>query len=183
MKKSINLTKYNKPLHFVCSGCGRLKRVNKVKTELSIEGKIDEEITFIPFIELECNKCKSVMFKCDNEISYIISELNRKGYHTDACCSGHKKDGSYPYILFSNLDHYYKGLSDIMMSNLDSLIDDILLLDLYRTKDNRIMLNCGDFLLLDEELKEIHRKEWIKEVKKLVNKLKPIDYNMFKENK
>lgn len=110
MKKSINLTKYNKPLHFVCSGCGMLRKINKVHAELNIEDEMNEDITFIPFIELTCKNCKSVMFKSDNEISHIISKLNQKGYHTDACCSGHKEDLSMPYILFANLDNYYESL-------------------------------------------------------------------------
>ena len=53
---------------YICSNCFHMqKRYKKVK----------------------CESCKSEMFHCDEWIAPTIALLNRKGYKTAYCCSGH----------------------------------------------------------------------------------------------
>lgn len=45
-------------------------------------------------------------FICDDKIAPYIIELNRKGYTTDYCCSGHSDKGELvrePYISFTRI--------------------------------------------------------------------------------
>ena len=37
----------------------------------------------------------------DDNIADIIATLNKKGYHTRACCEGHEGDYYFNYILFA----------------------------------------------------------------------------------
>ena len=66
----------------------------------------------------KCESCKSEMFHCDEWIAPTISILNKKGYKTAYCCSGHpvsegdKRKADYnceaeffgTYIVFQNVE-------------------------------------------------------------------------------
>ena len=47
--------------------------------------------------KIKCSECKSKMFYCDEWISPTIQLLNRKGYLTEYCCSGHY-DSEYEIV-------------------------------------------------------------------------------------
>lgn len=80
-------------------------------------GNCDRSISYsssaIPNIFTEC-KCKdwelTEHFICDEEIADIISTLNRKGFKTRYCCSGHSDDDRF-YIMF---DDVYPKLQNIV---------------------------------------------------------------------
>lgn len=89
---------------------------------------------------LYCNRCNNLFFPeyakemcpiagCDNSlveidelIAYQVQELNRLGYYTDCCCSGHIRDikAGYcgAYILFTN---YEETIEDVVKKYLEHI--------------------------------------------------------------
>lgn len=57
----------------------------------------------------KCNECSSFTFEVDELIAPVIQVLNRKGYRTIYCCSGHpefwKNTFAGTYIMFSEPYH------------------------------------------------------------------------------
>lgn len=51
------------------------------------------------FRKLKCEECKGNTFYCDEWIAPTISLLNKKGYFTEYCCSGHP-------VLYLNRNRY-----------------------------------------------------------------------------
>lgn len=55
-----------------------------------------------PFQNCPKTSCNGYVAEVDDLMLPIIMLLNKKGYCTEYCCSGHTYDGScYPYIAFS----------------------------------------------------------------------------------
>ena len=47
-----------------------------------------------------CKHCGGLLVQIDEMILPAISLLNKKGYHTKFCCSGHTYDSFPPYLYF-----------------------------------------------------------------------------------
>ena len=82
------------------------------------------------YINKETFEIVDNVFEVDGDIAQVISILNKKGYHTKYCCSGHAKD-SRLYELYNvknNDDFEFKNLGYIVnqeKSNYDIIMPSI----------------------------------------------------------
>lgn len=75
------------------------------------------------YYDIQDIRIESPLFEVDEFIAPIISILNRKGYTTEFCCSGHSDDAKIStgftvmhdncYITFSNIDNFKNSSKDI----------------------------------------------------------------------
>ena len=64
--------------YYLCNVCGTV-----------FDGRMIKENEYLYTSECPISSCCGDIFQCDEEMLVPISILNRKGYITDFCCSGH----------------------------------------------------------------------------------------------
>lgn len=78
----------------LCGECNELKDYHAINLHE----------TFHPYNVGTCYKCEGNVFEVDELIAPTIIELNKKGWATQFCCSGHLDDYCVAtYIKFKNL--------------------------------------------------------------------------------
>lgn len=84
----------------MCPKCFRKKMFN---VDVSINSNLSKRkfgLTLVPYYE--CPKCGEIAVAIDIDIIDDIAKLNKMGYRTEYCCSGHKSDVDCFYIFFKN---------------------------------------------------------------------------------
>ena len=100
----MNIDKENK-CYLYCERCHNVNVIefNNIKHTFNINKDLYMGIS------CHCNICGWEMSEIDEGMFEIIILLNKKGYRTITCCSGHDyEDNSDGYILFNNAEHYLK---------------------------------------------------------------------------
>lgn len=81
-------------MRLLCEGCNELKEYYRLD--------LNEE--FHPYRVGNCPTCGSNVFEVDELIAYTIIELNKKGWTTQFCCSGHMEEKIIAtYIKFKHM--------------------------------------------------------------------------------
>ena len=80
---------------YLCPECGRMTSINYISFHRIKKGGKETKC-----LNEECN---GEMFECDEEMAIPIAILNKKGYTTRYCCSGHLYQTlCRGYIAFAN---------------------------------------------------------------------------------
>ena len=77
--------------YYICTACGSV-----YDSELISNRYKDRDYNPCPRSE-----CNGHIFECDELMIPAIMELNKKGYNTDCCCSGHMWGRGESYIQFN----------------------------------------------------------------------------------
>lgn len=84
----------------MCPKCFKKKTFN---VNVSINSNISRnkfELTLVPYYL--CPKCGEAVVSIDNDIVDDIVRLNKLGYKTKYCCSGHEYRADWFYVYFKN---------------------------------------------------------------------------------
>jgi len=91
--------------YLFCPKCMTVKRINAIiNNDSNID--IDYHRLVCSFNE-KCPSCRDDMVILDSDITESVINLNKKGYKTEYCCSGHDdRNTNSAYISFNESQHY-----------------------------------------------------------------------------
>lgn len=140
------------------SNCFRLYRFyfNKIITinteNISLESYENYNIKIC-----KCGKEDVEAFELDNDIASAISKLNKKGFYTLYCCSGHKDGSIEGYILFKNKD----------------ILDYLYLLPISWDIDLEWLKHIGSVKIISDKYEQ-NKDEYLNDLSEFVNNLPDI---------
>nr|DAS76713.1 MAG TPA: hypothetical protein [Caudoviricetes sp.] len=108
--KKIEMRDCGTYIMYMCPNCFERCEVGITKAKLEFIMDEEMEVSFNPISKavagiinnVRCRFCGASMIQIDEEISYQVSQFNKKGFLTLFSCEGHYENGgiSLPYIVF-----------------------------------------------------------------------------------